>query len=142
MVLHAHRGFAYLELLVVVVFVALLLAVMFGFSGKISKGLRKISLVTMILFHLQFLVGLAMLLLVSPFMDVVKNGGMGAIMKDSLLRFQYIEHPFSMLVAAVLMTIVNKQIKTNEYLKMGTFVLALVALALFIFAFPFGKLFG
>jgi hypothetical protein len=33
---------------------------------------------------------------------------MGEVMKNSALRFQYVEHPFSMLIAAVLMTIVNK----------------------------------
>ena len=35
--LHAHRGFAYLILLIVALFIVSLLAVMFGYSGKINK---------------------------------------------------------------------------------------------------------
>jgi hypothetical protein len=113
--LHAHRGFAYLILLIVALFIVSLLAVMFGYSGKINKLLRKSTLFTMIFFHTQFLIGLAMLLFASSFMSIVKANGMGFIMKNADLRFTYIEHPFSMLVAAVLLTIANKnQTKRNH----------------------------
>ncbi len=61
MILHAHRGFAYLVLLAAAVFVVALLVAMFGYSGKVSKLLKKSSLFTMILFHTQFLIGLGML---------------------------------------------------------------------------------
>ena len=45
----AHKGFAYLELGLVAAFLILLLVTMFGYSGKISKGLKKVTLFTMIL---------------------------------------------------------------------------------------------
>jgi len=63
-------------------------------------------------------------------------------MKNADLRFSFIEHPFSMLIAAVLLTVVNKKLKTNDKLPMGVFVLALVALLLFGYALPWGKLFN
>ncbi len=138
--LQAHRGFAYLELLLVAVFViALILA---AASGKISKLLKKASLFTMIFFHIQFVVGIIMLLFTSPFTSIINEIGMGGLMKNSELRFTYIEHPFSMLIAAVLMTIVNKKIKTSEKVSTGIIILSVVALALFFFAFPFSRLFG
>ena len=139
--LHAHRGFAYLILLIVALFIVSLLAVMFGYSGKINKLLRKSTLFTMIFFHTQFLVGLVMLFFASSFMSIVKANGMGFIMKSSELRFSYIEHPFSMLVAAVLLTIANKKIKQNEEINFAIVILSVIALALFFYAFPFAKLF-
>jgi len=138
----AHRGFAYLEILLVIVFIVALLVVMFGYSGKITKLLRKSTLFTMIFFHIQFLVGIIMLLGTSAFLDTIKTLGMGGLMKNADLRFSFIEHPFSMLIAAVLLTIVNKKLKTNDKLPMGVFVLALVALLLFGYALPWGKLFN
>ena len=140
--LHAHRGFAYLILLIVALFIVSILAVMFGYSGKINKLLRKSTLFTMIFFHTQFLIGLAMLLFASSFMSIVKANGMGFIMKNADLRFTYIEHPFSMLVAAVLLTIANKKIKQNETMNFAIVILSAIALALFFYAFPFAKLFN
>ncbi len=140
--LGAHRGFAYLELLLVAIFIIALLVTLLGQSGKISKGLRKSTLFVMIFFHIQFLIGIAMLFLTSGFTDAVNSIGMGGLMKNADLRFAYIEHPFSMLIAAVLMTIVNKKLKSSEKMSIGVLVLAILALALFFFALPFGKLFG
>jgi hypothetical protein len=140
--LHAHRGFAYLILLIVALFIVSLLAVMFGYSGKINKLLRKSTLFTMIFFHTQFLIGLAMLLFASSFMSIIKANGIGFIMKNADLRFTYIEHPFSMLVAAVLLTIANKKIKQNETMNFAIVILSAIALALFFYAFPFAKLFN
>ena len=140
--LNAHRGFAYLIILLVVLLVVALLSVLFGNSGKINKLLRKSTLFTMIFFHIQFLVGIFMLLGTSGFMDTIKEIGMGGLMKNADLRFTYIEHPFSMLIAAVLMTIANKKIKTNERMTTGIIVLVVLALLLFGYAFPFDKLFN
>ena len=135
--LSAHKGFGYLELLLVSVFIISLLVTMLGYSGKINKLLRKVTLFTMIFFHIQFLIGLIMLI-----MNFSNGLDMGAVMKNSALRFQYVEHPFSMLIAAVLMTIVNKKIKTNNTLSLAIVILGLVAVGLFAFAFPWTKVFG
>lgn len=140
---HTHRGFAYLELFLVVVFVIALLTVMFGYSGKISKLLKKSSLFTMIFFHLQFLVGIAMLL-TSPAFDAILNSGevMKNLMRIPYNRITFVEHPTSMLIAAILMTVVNKNIKTSNTLNFKILLLSFLALALFLYAFPFDKLLG
>ncbi len=83
-----------------------------------------------------------MLVGTSGFMDTIKAMGMGGLMKNSALRFTYIEHPFSMLIAAVLMTILNKKVKANDTITMGMVVLAVLAIALFAFALPWAKLMG
>ena len=140
--LNAHKGFGYLILLLAALFLVSLVVTMFGFSGNISKLLRKSTLFTMIFFHTQFLIGLAMLLFASSFMSIIKANGMGFIMKNADLRFTYIEHPFSMLVAAVLLTIANKKIKQNETMNFAIVILSAIALALFFYAFPFAKLFN
>lgn len=83
-----------------------------------------------------------MLFAQSGFMNAIDEIGMGGIMKNSELRFNYIEHPFSMLIAAVLMTIVNKKVKTNEKMNFGIVIMAFIAIALFLYAFPFARLFN
>lgn len=75
-------------------------------------------------------------------MSASKGLDMGAVMKNADLRFTYVEHPFSMLIAAVLMTIINKKFKTIEKLTIPVMSLGLVAIALFVFAFPWARVFG
>lgn len=138
-ILHAHKGFAYLELLLVAIFLVLLLVTMFGYSGSISKLFRKLTLFTMIFFHIQFLVGVVMLF-VSPGVKAAISSG--TLMSDATFRFQYVEHPFSMLIAAVIMTIINKKVKSNDKLTIPVVSLGLVAVALFAFAFPWARVFA
>lgn len=135
--LSAHKGFAYLELLLVALFIIALLATMFGFSGKVNKFLKKTTLFTMIFFHVQFLIGIIMLIV-----NFSKGLDMGGVMKNAELRFQYVEHPFSMLIAAVLMTIVNKKVKSSDRITVPVVVMGLIAVALFGYAFPWARVFG
>lgn len=67
---------------------------------------------------------------------------MGAVMKNADLRFQYVEHPFSMFIAAVLMTIINKKVKSNDKISLGIVIMGLIAVGLFAFAFPWTRVFG
>lgn len=138
--LQAHRGFAYLLLVLTAVFVVSLLMAMFGYSGNISKLLRKSTLFTMIFFHLQALVGLVMLFLFSPGFKAARE--QGTLMSDSVSRNTYVEHPFAMIVAAVLLTILNKKLKTNEKLSMGMVAMGLIAVALMMWAFQWSRLFA
>ncbi|WP_379967073.1 hypothetical protein [Epilithonimonas sp. UC225_85] len=138
--LSAHKGFAYLELALVAAFLVFLLVTMFGYSGKISKAYRKVTLFTMIFFHVQFLVGVSLLFIFSPGFKAALDAG--TLMKDPYSRFQYVEHPFSMLIAAVIMTIINKKVKSNEKLTIPVVSLGVVAVALFVFAFPWARVFG
>ena len=138
--LQAHRGFAYLILLATAVFVVALLVTMFGYSGKISKLLRKSTLFTMIFFHTQGLIGLVMLFFFSPGFKAAREAG--TLMKDSVSRNTYVEHPFAMIVAAVLLTILNKKFRTNDKLQMSWVIMALVAVALMLWAFQWQRLFA
>lgn len=138
--LQAHRGFAYLILLAIAVFVVALVTTMFGYSGKITKLLRKSTLFTMIFFHTQALIGLIMLFFFSPGFKAATEAGI--LMKDSVARNTYVEHPFAMIVSAVLLTILNKKFKTNDKIQMSWVIMAVIALALMLWAFQWSRLFG
>lgn len=140
LMLNAHRGFAYLILLAIAVFVIALLMTMLGYSGKISKLLRKSTLFTMIFFHTQALIGLVMLFFFSPGFKAAKESGM--LMKDAAMRNTYVEHPTAMIIAAVLLTILNKKFKTNDKLQMSWVIMGLVAVALVLWAFQWSRVFG
>ncbi|WP_234109768.1 hypothetical protein [Chryseobacterium sp. R2A-55] len=138
--LNAHRGFAYLILLLTIIYVIALLFTMFGYSGKITKFLRKSSLFTMISFHTQALIGLIMLFFFSPGFKEARETG--TLMKDAVARNTYVEHPTAMIIAAILLTIVNKKFKTNDKMKMSWAVLAFIAIAFMLWAFQWKRLFG
>ena len=54
--------------------------------------------------HLQLLLGVV-LFFASDYLSLISDMGMGAVMKDSTLRSNIIEHPFTMILAVVLITI-------------------------------------
>lgn len=138
--LNAHKGIGYLVLLLVLVFTLSLLICMFGYSGRISKLLRKSTLFTMIAFHTQVLVGIPLLFILSPGFKAALNSG--TLMKDAYSRQTFVEHPFSMLIAAVLMTIIYKYMKKHDAIAMKIVIMGLVAVALFAYAFPWMRVFG
>ena len=127
----AHSGIAYIVLLGLVVS-TIYYFVRFASKKQLNPKEKTISLITMIAVHLQFLIGL-ILLFVSP---ITKSAfqDFGAAMKNDALRKQAIEHPVTMLIVVVLVTIANKKIKSsalqNSQLKVAAPVLYLVALAL------------
>lgn len=134
----AHKGFAYLILLAGIIFVVALLVTMFGYSGKISKLLRKSTLFTMILFHIQLIVGILMLVFSPGLKGALESG---TLMSNSAARFSYVEHPVSMLIGVILMTIINKYMKSNETLAMKIVIMGVIAFALFAYAFPWARVF-
>jgi hypothetical protein len=70
----------------------------------------------MIFFHVQLLVGIPLLFIFSPgFKAALAQGN---LMSDAYNRTTFVEHPFAMIVAAVLLTIINKYMKTNEKLSL------------------------
>lgn len=140
MMLNAHRGFAYLILVATALFIVALLMTMFGYSGKISKFLRKSTLFTMIFFHVQALIGLVMLFFFSPGFKAAKEAG--TLMSDSVSRNTFVEHPTAMIIAAALMTVLNKKFKTNDKMQMSWVVMAVIAMALMLWAFQWHRLFG
>jgi hypothetical protein len=103
----AHSGMRWLTLILLVV------AVGNGLSKWLSKSEftgtdRKINLFALIFTHIQILVGLV-LYFISPRVNFD-----GEIMADAVTRFFVIEHPLTMIIAAVLITIGNSRSKKME----------------------------
>ena len=98
-----HSYLAYLVLLV------LILAILNAFIGNIkgkdfeSKDLR-LSLYGLILSHIQLLIGL-ILYFVSPWFNQWSNLGVGGVMKAAQARLYLVEHPFTNIIAIILITI-------------------------------------
>lgn len=95
-----HSFWAYL---VVAIAIIATLNVIIGLIQKKQFQSRDFSLalVTLIVTHVQFLLGIVLLATNNQFGEI----GMGEIMKIPALRLTHVEHPTIMLLAAVLITI-------------------------------------
>ena len=99
-----HSYWAYLVLFMVLVACINALAGFFGNKEYQPKDFR-IALFTLIVTHIQLLLGL-ILYFISPFgLKSILNSGMGAVMKDATLRLFAVEHITVMILAVVLITI-------------------------------------
>lgn len=97
-----HSGWAYITLIILIV--AVVNAVI-GLTSKKEfkdKDLR-ISLFTLIIAHLQLIIGFIAYFVSAQFAYVLDNG-MGAAMKEPEIRLFVIEHPLMMILAIVLIT--------------------------------------
>ena len=97
-----HSYWAYLVVLVLIMASVNAIA---GFAGNKEYGAAnfRIALFTLIVAHIQLLIGIV-LYFVSPSFKMFSEVGMGGIMKDSILRLSLVEHPFIMIIAIVLIT--------------------------------------
>ena len=128
---HFHSSLPYLLFVAVLVVLALSLVGIFNqtaFDGKRKKSV----LFAMILFHLQWTIGL-ILYFVSP---LVKN--IGDAMSDSSDRLYALEHPIMMTIALVLVTIARSKSKKTDDSSMNrtVFIFFILALACMIFCLP------
>lgn len=99
-----HSYWAYLVLLIVVLAT---LNALIGFFAKKEYNPKdfRISLFALIVVHLQLILGL-ILYFVSPLgLQAISNNGMGAVMKDSVMRLNAVEHPMVMILVVVFITI-------------------------------------
>jgi len=98
-----HSYWAYLVLIVLII--AAVNAITKSVSGKEyeAKDFR-ISLFTLIVSHIQLLLGL-LLYFVSPRLELFGELGMGGVMKDAVNRLYLVEHPLINIIAVVLITI-------------------------------------
>ncbi|MFD2512548.1 hypothetical protein ACFSRY_01605 [Pontibacter locisalis] len=97
---HLHSYLSYLVLLGLVISFIVGLAGMFG-SKPFSDKDRKLSLLGLIPTHLQWVIGV-ILYFVSP---LGADSISGAAMKDSVTRLYILEHPLTMIIAVILITI-------------------------------------
>jgi heme A synthase len=103
MIKMVHSGWAYIALIIIIY--AVFNAVK-GLSSKkefTDKDLR-ISLFTLIVFHIQLIIGLIAYFTSAQFSFLIENG-MGAAMKDSGIRLLVVEHPLMMILAVIIITI-------------------------------------
>ncbi len=138
-----HSGWAYIALLVLIV--AVVNAAMGFFSDKEfkEKDLR-IPLFTLIVFHLQFIIGL-MAYYSSNYYDSMRSDGFGEVMKQSELRLILVEHPIMMILAIILITMGFSKHKKQQTDK-GKFKTILlfygIALLLVLSRIPWGNWFS
>ena len=107
-----HSYWAYLVLLILALAT---INALVKFSSKKEyhdKDLR-ISLFTLIVSHIQLLLGLVFFF-VSDYFSIISDVGMGAVMKNADLRDKIIEHPITMLLAIILITIGFSKHKKKE----------------------------
>ena len=98
-----HSYWAYLVLLILIVAVANALIKTFGDKEYEAKDFR-IALFTLIVSHLQLLIGL-ILYFVSPRLQLFSELGMGGVMGNAVNRLYLVEHPLVNIIAVALITI-------------------------------------
>ncbi|WNH13783.1 hypothetical protein [Thalassobellus suaedae] len=135
-ILSIHSCWAYLVLLVLIVAVVNALIKTFGDKEYEAKDFR-ISLFTLIVSHIQLLIGL-ILYFVSPRFELWSELG-GGVMGNSLARLYLVEHPFVNILAVALITIGyskhKKKLTSNVKLKTIA-VFYTIALVLFLSRIP------
>ena len=132
-----HSYWAYFVLLVLII--ASINAIMKSLRGKEyeAKDFR-ISLFTLIISHIQLLIGL-LLYFVSPRLELFSELGMGGIMKDAVHRLYLVEHPLINIIAVALITIgysKHKKKLTSKYKLKTIAIFYTIALVLFLSRIP------
>lgn len=107
--LHLHHWlpFVYLLLMLVVLVQNFLV---WKSDNPFTDKLARQNKIAVLLTHLQITIGLIMLF----GFNLDMFSGMGTLMGDAGLRFKYVEHPTTMILAAVLITIGNAKSKRAE----------------------------
>ncbi|SEA48691.1 hypothetical protein [Psychroflexus halocasei] len=99
-ILHSYWAYLVLLILILATFNAIIKTLSKSPYG--AKDFR-ISLFTLIVSHIQLLIGIV-LYFVSPYFSAFSEQGMGEVMKNSGLRLYLVEHPLTMIIAIVLIT--------------------------------------
>ncbi|MEL6140385.1 MAG: cytochrome B [Bacteroidota bacterium] len=112
---HAHSGLRW------VVIVLLIAAILRAFSkrrgGSLYPGKDQVALFAFVSTHIQLLLGLILYFFLSPYVRF--EGGMSAIMGDTVTRFYTVEHFVGMLLAIGLITFGYLRAKRQAELNKG-----------------------
>jgi len=103
MIKTVHSYWAYLAVLLLVIAVVNAIIGLSKNKKFTDKDLR-ISLFTLIVIHIQLILGF-IVYYVSPYYESMREIGMGATMKDAVIRLYTVEHPLMMILAIVLITV-------------------------------------
>ena len=110
---HLHSFWAYLVLIMLIIAVV---NALLGLVGKRTFGDKdlRIPLFTLIVSHIQLLVGI-IIFFISPLIQWFnKNEEVSSIMKNADLRLYNLEHPLMMIVGIILITIGFSKHKKKE----------------------------
>ena len=110
--LHLHHWMPFLWLLLILV-VLVQNFLVWKSDREFTASLKRQNTITIVLTHIQVTVGLIMLIGFN--LDMFSD--MGTLMGDAAMRFKYVEHPTTMLLGAVLITIGNAKSKRQEAAK-------------------------
>ena len=138
-----HSYWAYVTLLIIVLASLNALKGLFANSEFKHKDFR-LFLFALIVTHIQIILGLFLYIYSPNAMKAIKSSGMGAVMKDSLLRFSSVEHPLIMIIAVVLITMGYSKQKNKEESNAKFKTLAIfytIALVLILSRIPWGTWF-
>lgn len=105
-----HSQWAYLVILMVFI-ITLITFIKYFQKARVDKTIRKISFFTMITVHLQLLFGI-ILYFISPMVIIGSS-----TMKISAHRFYAVEHPIAMIIAIILITVANAQLKRATHFR-------------------------
>ena len=111
--LHLHHWMPFLWLLLILV-VLVQNFLVWKSDREFTASLKRQNTITIVLTHIQVTVGLIMLA------TAIITGmlpDMGTLMGDAAKSFKYVEHPTTMLLGAVLITIGNAKSKRQETAK-------------------------
>ncbi len=115
-----HSYWAYLVLLILIIATVNALFKALAVKEYSAKDFR-ISLFTLIVSHIQLLIGL-LLYFVSPRLQLWSELGMGGVMKNAINRLYLVEHPTINIIAVALITIGyskhKKKLTSSNKLKM------------------------
>ena len=142
-ILTLHSYWAYLVLLILILATGNALVKFFLGKEYSAKDFR-ISLFTLIVSHIQLLIGL-LLYFVSPRLQLFSELGMGGIMKDALNRLYLVEHPTINILAVVLITVGYSKHKRRLTSKPKLKLIAIfytIALVLFLSRIPWSTWLG
>lgn len=131
-ILHAHSGLRWIALLLLVATVFVSFSKWKSKESAVSAGVSKLYLFNMIMFHIQLLLGIALLFL-SPKVTMAEGW-----MKDSVARFFTMEHTLMMIIAVALVTIGRAKMKrgTGENKHKPMFIFSLIALIIVLAMIP------
>ncbi len=133
-----HSGWAYLVVLMAVVFVVSTLV--YAISKKSTDNtIRKISLFTTIAFHTQLLIGIVLFIVSKRYLLF---SDMASVMKDADIRLLTIEHPMMMIAGIAFMTIANAKLKRSNVVGFNVVILGLVALVIILSRIPWNLWFA
>ena len=107
-----HSYWAYLVLIILIIAVVNAIAGLRSKKEFQAKDLR-ISLFTLIASHIQLIIGLIAYYMSDAY-TLMKEVGMGEVMKNSELRIALVEHPLMIIIAIALITIGFSKHKKKE----------------------------